>query len=409
MVLALVSCGQSQAAKRVAFGSEGDRCKDVKVLYVDDNTGDELRCKEAKYRGPLTGPQKNAVFELAHQLARDGSLSKADKKRIRDFAANPTSVERTVRPDALAVGEGAVWVLGDDRLVRIDPAAGTAALQPVSLRDATELAVGEGAVWVLAAGEVVKVDPTTGERLGAAPLFVDTSLGEGRTNGLATGLGSVWVAWSDLDGPAYLTRLDPATLASKAQVKVADKPLGISRHLVVAGGSVWTAPFSAPYLGRFDPTTLRVAGMADFSSLAGSHEGVGGLAVSADALWVRVGVGTSLVRVDLRTGATTRVLDGSALPKKNGYAQFAQGVAVVGSTPWLVTSRALAEVDPVGHRLVRTVDLGLSAAATTGDVSALTAGLGMLWVMAGDEVLRADPTTGALTRIPMPSQQVAVR
>jgi hypothetical protein len=410
LVLALAACGGGGGSSdRVAFGQAGDRCKDATVVYLDGSSGDQLRCEDWTYRGPLSANQRNLLTELSHRLALDGGLNDADKAEIRAFAAKPTSVTRTVQPDAVAVGEGAVWVLGDDRLVKIDPAGGTAVLQPTDLTDATEVAAGEGAVWVLAAGEVVKVDPATGARLGAARLFEDTASGEPRTNGLTTGLGSVWAAWSDLDGPAYLTRLDPASLAVKAQVKLGDRALAVSRHLVVAGGSVWATPFNAPYLGRFDPVQLKVTGGADFSDLVGSHEGVGALAASSDALWVRVGVGTALVRVDLRTGKATKVLGRDGLPKQNGYAQFAQGVAVVGSTPWLVTSRTLAQVDPVAQRVVRTVDLGPSAAATTGDVSALTSGLGALWVMAGDEVLRADPVSGALTRIPMPSQQVSVR
>lgn len=408
LVVGLVACGGG-APTRVAFGHEGDHCKDATVVYVDESSGDRLRCEDWTYRGPLSADQRNALTELSHRLALDGGLNDADKAKIRAYAAKPSSVSRRVRVDAVAVGEGAVWVLGDDRLVRVDPTAGTAVLQPVALEDATEVAAGEGAVWVLAHGEVVKVDPATGERVGATRLFEDIAVGEDRTNGLTTGLGSVWVVWSDLDGPAYVTRVDPATATVKAQAKLGDARLSVSRQLLVAGGSVWTTPFSSPYLGRIDPVSLKVTGVADFSDFAGSHEGVGALAASSDALWVRVGVGAALVRVDLRTNKATNVIGSDGLPKKDGYPQFAQGVAVVGSTPWLVTSRTLAEVAPLAHRLVRTVDLGSAAAAAPGGVSALASGLGALWVLAGDEVLRADPASGAITRIAMPSHEVSVR
>lgn len=393
----------------MAFGSEGDRCKDAAVLYLDDDDGDELRCDKTKYRGPLTGAQKNAVFELAHRLALDGSLSKADKQKIRDFAANPTSVERTVRPDALAVGEGAVWVLGDNRLVRIDPAAGTAELQPVSLKDATELAVGEGAVWVLAAGEVVKVDPKTGERLGAVAVYEDTFLSDPRTVGLTVGLGAVWVAWHTRQGPVHITRLDPAGLRRTAQVQISPNGSDVSRHLLVAGGQLWTVPSGYAYLGRFDPVRLRLAGGIGLSDLTGSHDTVAALAASEDALWVLVGpVGDGLLRVDLRTGKAVEVLSSKQLPQKNGFAQFAQGVAVVGSTPWLAIDQTLVEVDVAGHRLLRTVALG-NAAERQENVSAVTFGLGALWVMANDAVVKVEPATGSVASIALPSQVVAVR
>lgn len=408
LVIALAACGGEGGGTRVAFGHVGDRCEDATTVYLDESSGDQLRCEEWTYRGPLSATQRNLLTELSHRLALDGSLGDNDKEQIRSYAADPTTVRRTVQPAAVAVGERAVWVLGDDRLVRIDPTAGTALLQPVDLDDASEVAVGEGAVWVLAAGEVVKVDLTTGEKVGAVRLFADRATGEERTNGLATGLGSVWVAWSDPDGPAYLTRLDPTSLAVKAQVELGDQALSVSRHLVVAGGSVWTTPYNSPYLGRFDPVRMKIAGVVDFHELVGSHEGVGALAAAGDALWVRVGVGTAIVRVDLPTAAVTVALARDGMPRENGYLQLATGVAVIGSTPWLVTSRTLAELDPVAHRIVRTVDLGASSASAPGGVSALASGLGSLWVLAGDEVVRADPTTGLLTRIPMPAQDVQV-
>lgn len=408
-VLVLSSCGKGGEARRVAFASEGDRCKDAAVLYLDDHDGDELRCDQATYRGPLTGAQKNAVFELAHRLALDGGLSKADKQKIRDFAASPTSVERTVRPDAIAVGEDAVWVLGDDRLVRIDPTAGTAELQPVSLKDATELAVGEGAVWVLAAGEVVKVDPRTGERLGSVPVYEDAFLGDPRTVGLTTGLGAVWVAWHTGQGPVQVTRLDPAGLRRTAQVQISPNGQDVSRHLLVAGGQLWTAPSGYAYLARFDPVRQRIAGGVGLSDLTGSHGTVAAVAASADALWVLVGpVGDGLLRVDLRTGKAVEVLSSKQLPQKNGFAQYAQGVAVVGSTPWLAVDQTLVEVDVARHRLLRTVALG-NAAERQENVSAVTSGLGALWVMANEAVVKVDPVTGSVVSVPLPSQAVAVR
>jgi hypothetical protein len=402
--------GEGGAGKRVVFADEGDTCKDSLVLYLDEESGDQLLCEEARYRGPLTGAQRNAVSELAHQLAVDGSLSGADRSRISAFAADPSTVERQVQPDAVAVGEGAVWVLGDDALVRVDPQAGTASLQPVELTDATELVVGEGALWVLASGAVVKVDPATGEQVGTVTVFEDIGLGEPRTTGLAVGAGAVWLAWHVAEGPAMVTRLDAATLRQTAQVELSDRGDDVSRQLLLAGGALWTAPSGSPYLGKLDPLRLRVTSSAGFSEVVTGHATVGPLAASRDALWVLVGpVGTGLVRIDLQTAAVSLALGGAGLPQKNGYAQYAKGVAVVGSTPWLATSDVVVAVDPVAHRLTRTIEVGTSAVTAIEGVSTLASGYGDLWALGSHEVLRVDLDSERVTEIEMPTQDVPVR
>ena len=69
-------------------------------------------------------------------------------------------------PSALAVGEGAVWVVNrhDGTLSRIDPATNAVAGRAASAAIRPRSPSGQGAVWVAGGeeGTVVRVDPGTG-------------------------------------------------------------------------------------------------------------------------------------------------------------------------------------------------------------------------------------------------------
>ncbi len=136
---------------------------------------------------------------------------------------------------AIAVGEDAVWVLGDplDRAVwRIDPGAGTPAVR-ISLPFAPkDIAVGEGAVWVTSQLDdtLSRIDPATGEITATVPV------GRGAA-GVAVGAGSVWVA-NAVDGT--VSRVDPRTLAT-VTIDVDGRP-----DDVAAGeAGVWVTTYAA--------------------------------------------------------------------------------------------------------------------------------------------------------------------
>jgi YVTN family beta-propeller protein len=132
----------------------------------------------------------------------------------------------------IAVGEGAVWVLGDlvdRRLWRIDPVSRrvvTAIALPLA---PGSVAAGLGAVWVTAQldDRVLRIDPVTNRvvatiRVGRAPW------------GIAAGEGGVWVA-NTADGT--VTRIDPRTNRVVATIRVDASPTA----LAVGEGSVWVA------------------------------------------------------------------------------------------------------------------------------------------------------------------------
>ena len=88
-------------------------------------------------------------------------------------------------PSSLAVGEGAVWVLGleDSTLSRIDPET-KELVKRFRLRHApTDIAAGAGAVWVKGDGRLARIDPDTGKatRTVSSPPRSRTAISRSRT------------------------------------------------------------------------------------------------------------------------------------------------------------------------------------------------------------------------------------
>jgi outer membrane protein assembly factor BamB len=130
----------------------------------------------------------------------------------------------------LAVGEGAVWAIGDAldrRLFKLEPRTGRvlgAFALPITPQ---RIAAGAGAVWVTDAihDVLVKVDPASGR--------VVQRIATGRgTDGVAVGAGSVWVACG-IDG--RLMRIDPAN--GRIVERIAVGP-GL-REVAAGPGGVW--------------------------------------------------------------------------------------------------------------------------------------------------------------------------
>jgi hypothetical protein len=142
-------------------------------------------------------------------------------------------VKTVAMPDGvqdLAVGAGAVWVLGrrSDTVTRVDVQTGRQT--PIEVgRDPAGVAVGEGAVWVTNNGDdtVTRVDPRS---------LVTRVIGVGAgPNRIATGGGAVWVANRN---DSTLTRIDPRTnRAAGDPVEVASNPFGLD----VSGRQVWVS------------------------------------------------------------------------------------------------------------------------------------------------------------------------
>ena len=143
-------------------------------------------------------------------------------------------------------------------------------------------------LWVLKGrpGTLVQLDPGT-----LAPVSAPLGLSPGRTLGLASGGGYLWVTAADA---GEVLQIDPVTRAIK-RVHVGGFPLGI----VVTGGSVWFADREGGKVVRLDPRTLRPIGESIRVGAKPSW-----LAVAAGSLFVTDQDDGTVARIDVRSGET---------------------------------------------------------------------------------------------------------
>jgi streptogramin lyase len=132
--------------------------------------------------------------------------------------------------DGMAIGEGAVWVIGDasdPRLWRIDPRRNRiVSTIPLGFPPA-KVAAGAGGVWVTDQLEdrLVEVDPSDNR------IVRSIAVGRG-AEGVAVGAGSVWVT-AAIDHT--VTRVDPSTGRVTDTIPVAARPTAVA----VGEGAVW--------------------------------------------------------------------------------------------------------------------------------------------------------------------------
>jgi hypothetical protein len=219
-------------------------------------------------------------------------------------------------PPVLAAGEGAAWVVTDVLgpafgLQRVEPRHGgqrhvvvdsQAGQNDRSTPFFQGLAVGLGAVWLLDDDHVLRIDPVSGRTLRsirltpARPAATARSCGRAagmrpspQANRLVLGAGSVWVASNCGPRPSrfgFLSRIDPRTDRVVRTVAL--------RHAysVLAAGraGVWAATATAGLLGpgQQRPALHRI-GLRDGRPVAvrGLPEGdVSALGVSGGAVWL---------------------------------------------------------------------------------------------------------------------------
>jgi hypothetical protein len=173
--------------------------------------------------------------------------------------------------------------------------AGRVALpgQPVAV------AVGEGAVWVLLEqGALLRVDPDRHQVTGRVELGAP---GEGgRAGPLAVGAGAVWVG----NGQGTVTvRVDPERLRVTARFG--------GHAIVVAHGVLWSyccpRGDEAMGFGRRDAGTLRPRPPLVVKDTAGRRQPVGRPAVGTDAVWTQTPEDQRLWRVPLAGGPARAV------------------------------------------------------------------------------------------------------
>jgi hypothetical protein len=164
---------------------------------------------------------------------------------------------------------------------------------------AAAIAVGEGAVWVLLEqGTLLRVDPDRQQVTGRLELGAPTS---GMLAGpLAVGAGAVWAGTRD---GRVTARIDPVRLRVTARFG--------GQVSAVAHGVLWSyccpRGDQAMGFGRVDARTLRPRPPLLVTDTLGRRRPVGWLAVGTDAVWTQAFGGERLWRVPLAGGPARAV------------------------------------------------------------------------------------------------------
>jgi len=225
-----------EVARFTTAGEPRDLAAVGDEVYVASDGQTPFEGVVARYNA-ITGAREDGIDTLSCSVAaRPGVLWVAGCPFLVRVTAGPQPmrIERSVlvpfrKPRSaetarnamrdMAIGEGALWVIGDAadrRVFKVDLRTGRivhATLLPFAPRS---IAVGEGGVWVTGPIDDVlaRLDPRTGGI--ARTIHVPSGAA-----GVAAGGGSVWVA-SALDGS--VSRIDPRSLAIVKTIPVEGAP-----------------------------------------------------------------------------------------------------------------------------------------------------------------------------------------
>jgi Protein kinase domain len=176
-------------------------------------------------RSPMAAAVGGGSVWVYNHLDRTVSEIDAATNEVRQttrLSARPVDLGRLTGP-VLAADEDGAWIVGvDDKgrslLTRVLSGGRGARAYPLD-REPRAVAVGEGAVWVLGAGkresQVLRVDPATGE-VTARTRFPASS----RISSLEVGLGRVWVVSSST---AVLYRIHPLSAAVTGRIDLGQR------------------------------------------------------------------------------------------------------------------------------------------------------------------------------------------
>jgi streptogramin lyase len=164
------------------------------------------------------------------ELSIDGSNVAIGARVKIPFPAHLSAANFREGLGSMAMGEGAVWVVGDaadQRLWRIDPRSDRVVSTIALGFPPASVAAGDGAVWVTdqLGDRLVEVDPTTDRMVRSIPV------GRGAA-GVALGGSGVWVAGA-IDHT--VTRVDAASGRVVDTIRVAASPQAVA----VGDGGVW--------------------------------------------------------------------------------------------------------------------------------------------------------------------------
>jgi YVTN family beta-propeller protein len=173
---------------------------------------------------------------------------------------------------SIAVGEDGVWFLtfsANPKLIKIDPTTNAVAASFEAPQFSRSVRAGFGVLWVTNTnGNVARINPADGSVVAVIPTGPIADF-------LAVGEDAVWV---QNNGDGTVSRVDPATNAVAATIRVSGRPIQ-GGDIAVGGGSVW-ARVSDVLVAQIDPATNAV--VARF----GESWGSGSVAADDAAVWI---------------------------------------------------------------------------------------------------------------------------
>ena len=152
-------------------------------------------------------------------------------------------------PDAVAVGDHAVWVAnaGDGTVSEVSPSAGKLVASPIYVGNGPSgIVAAEHAVWVTLSvdGAVAKIDASSGR-------VADTFSAGNDPTRIVFGFRTLWVT---NESTGTVTPIDPTTDSAGSPISVGGGPNGIA---VGAGGGFVTNSLDGT-VSRIDPNTQRI-------------------------------------------------------------------------------------------------------------------------------------------------------
>ncbi len=305
-----------------------------------------------------------------------------------------SSVQASIFPQRIHVGQGALWYWFEDCacVIRFDPVSGKE-VASIKIGDGKagtygnpkDMAVDGKAVWVTDAGHhaVVRIDSDTNQIAEQIPLEFTDAVGKIEQVipfGLAIDGTTLWV--SDFD-QNVVVRVDTETKKIIAVIPNIPNPEGIA----VSSGAVWVVEHRVGAIARIDPATNTVVATITIPAPAGLG-GKCGMCIdyviaTEDAVWVPLDRGMGVARIDPRSNEVSAVIPLEFQTRNIAVSDNA--IWVAGS---LVESCAhspggIARIDPQTNTVVETLSIpcAFSVGVYQGDV----------WVGAGDPIVADSP------------------
>jgi DNA-binding beta-propeller fold protein YncE len=205
-----------------------------------------------------------------------------------------------------------------------------------SPRPFSDIDVGFGAIWVAGQDALLRIDLPTNRVVATIPAPL-----AGRYASIAFGEGAVWVTSGQANGVVY--RVDPATNRVTAAIGVPGGAFGI----VVAAGTVWVTLFlpepDRGVVARIDARSNRLLTPIEVPNMPGA------IRYGLDAVWVTSRFTVS--RIDPQIGAVTQPLH------RVGDVMAVGGGALWGTFANSADDAGVQRVDPATGRVVATITI----------------------------------------------------